>query len=927
MSSLSDRSSRRRQSVVPLEDSPSHIVLDADPAQQTDSHASTVELQGVELIAQTRGSSLVVTNEDKTIISKRAPTEDTPPQIHIGPLESRKSLEGETLEHFQLEAYVGGGGMGAVYRAQDTRLNRRVAVKILSRDQSDSETVRRFRNEAQSAARLDDPHIARVYFVGEDKGWNFIVFEFIEGTNLRELVEERGPLPLEEALDYTLQVCEALAHASQRDVVHRDIKPSNVLVTADGDVKLVDMGLARLHQVESDSDDLTQSGVTLGTFDYISPEQARDPRLADVRSDIYSLGCTLYFMLAGRAPFPDGTALQKLIRHNSDEPPDLRLFRPDLPDEMVAILSRMLAKKPEQRFQSPAEIMQTINRIAQRLHLDLGVSSHSRIPIKWPQSNTEPAPWWQRLMPLAIAALVLVVLALTPERWAGQQEAAPSLPPNAGKVTSVPTVAQSQPSEDVEVDGSRSDNSTSTVPTIDGDVKSTVSERTSTTPAVATVPESPAIEKSPIDTMPRIDSPSTDMVTTPAAVLKKRVVVGSSTAEGAIVVATFAEACQYASQHPDVEEIELAFDGKKPLPSLEIASKRLTIRAAARFKPELVVQPSPDAPSDERRVIRLTMPGGEISWEGVRIRFDVPSGRPESEWVLFQYASESILEFNRCVLSIVNTSPAMIRHSPEVAFFEPGPQATTTTETGIERAAPQLDIRQCVLRGDATVIRLRDDARLRCQILDSFIATNDRVLETGGTISPPGSDDVISLNLERSTIVASNGLLLCGTQLDRPSRFPIRVDQDSCVLVADSSAPVIEYREPGFSDAPPFTLSGPNNYYPKSNVFFRHVFRQDGAPPKDHGFGTLPGWAVELNTFQGTLAASPPESPSHEHLPGDYVLKSPTDTKAGCNVALLPTLEGTVRRPIMGATNMGTMKPDPLMPTMSDDKPATRPSP
>src|SRR5437763_5879774 len=203
--------------------------------------------------------------------------------------------------------------------------------------------IRRFKNEAQRAARLDHPNIARVYYVGEDGGWNFIVFEFIEGTNLRDRAEKDGPLDLEQALHYTLQIAEALAHSSSREVVHRDIKPSNVLVTASDQVKLVDMGLARLHQVESEADDLTASGVTLGTFDYISPEQARDPRAADVRSDIYSLGCTLFYMLTGRPPFPDGTVLQKLLQHQGDEPADPREFRPDLPDDLVRLLWRMLA--------------------------------------------------------------------------------------------------------------------------------------------------------------------------------------------------------------------------------------------------------------------------------------------------------------------------------------------------------------------------------------------------------------------------------------------------------------------------------------------------------------------------------------------------------------------------------------------------------
>ena len=142
-------------------------------------------------------------------------------------------------------------------------------------------------------------------------------------------------------------MAEALSHASQRDVIHRDIKPSNVLITPEGKAKLVDMGLARLHQVEHPDNDLTASGVTLGTFDYISPEQARDPRSADVRSDLYSLGCSFYFMLTGRPPFPEGTVLQKLLQHQAEDPVDPRQFRPDLPSEIGAILAKMLAKNPD----------------------------------------------------------------------------------------------------------------------------------------------------------------------------------------------------------------------------------------------------------------------------------------------------------------------------------------------------------------------------------------------------------------------------------------------------------------------------------------------------------------------------------------------------------------------------------------------------
>ena len=222
-----------------------------------------------------------VSDDERTVISRRTPqsggssSKSEPPAAVPSPrADLGNVLEGMVLGHFRLEKFVGGGGMGSVFRGTDMRLGRTVAIKVLSRDRTEPETLRRFQNEAQSAARLDHDNIARVYYVGEDQGLHFIVFEYIEGVNIRDLVEKNGPLPLGEAISYLLQVAEALEHASQRHVVHRDIKPSNILVTADGRAKLVDMGLARL-RMESDREDLTASGVTLGTFDYISPEQAR----------------------------------------------------------------------------------------------------------------------------------------------------------------------------------------------------------------------------------------------------------------------------------------------------------------------------------------------------------------------------------------------------------------------------------------------------------------------------------------------------------------------------------------------------------------------------------------------------------------------------------------------------------------------------
>jgi len=361
-----------------------------------------------------------------TVISKDLPLMAPVALSSLPPAELGRLLQGQRLGNYDLLEFVCGGGMGAVVKAHDITLNRTVAVKVLSRLHSDDdETLRRFQNEAQSTARLDHENIGRVHYVGENRGWHYIVFEFIDGVNLRDLVQANGPLSLADAVSYTLQVADALAHASERDVVHRDIKPSNVLITPAGRAKLVDMGLARLHQVAPADNDLTASGVTLGTFDYISPEQARDPRDADVRSDLYSLGCTLYFMLAGRPPFPDGTVLQKLLQHQADEPPDPRLARPDLPEEMSRILHKLLAKAPPQRYQSPVDLIADLLALAARYELQVPPPTTTA---RLSTAQEKPAwlvrhlPW---LVPLILLAIAVTTLALIPPSAAE----APAPPP------------------------------------------------------------------------------------------------------------------------------------------------------------------------------------------------------------------------------------------------------------------------------------------------------------------------------------------------------------------------------------------------------------------------------------------------------------------------------------------------------------------
>ncbi|MDR1478093.1 MAG: serine/threonine protein kinase [Planctomycetaceae bacterium] len=298
---------------------------------------------------------------------------------------------GTMLGHFMVKNYIGGGGMGRVYLATDTLLDRNVAVKVLPHQRaSDQSTVARFMNEAKSAARLNHEHIAQIYFAGEQDGVPFIVFEYVEGTNIRKMINEFGVFTLPQTLNYMLQITHALAHAADNGVVHRDVKPSNILITREGRAKLIDMGLARLLNPSDGVGDLTVSGVTLGTFDYISPEQARDPRNADIRSDIYSLGCTFFFMLAGRPPFPEGTVLQKLLQHQGDLPPDIREIQPNIPAEVAILIQRMMAKDPRQRFQTPEVLITTLTAIARKI----GMHPISPGNILWTMQTKKKLPFF-----------------------------------------------------------------------------------------------------------------------------------------------------------------------------------------------------------------------------------------------------------------------------------------------------------------------------------------------------------------------------------------------------------------------------------------------------------------------------------------------------------------------------------------------------
>jgi serine/threonine protein kinase len=254
---------------------------------------------------------------------------------------------------------LGAGGMGMVFKAQHRRLKQIIALKILPPSLTrNPELVQRFHREAEMVAKLSHPNIVRAIDADDAGGTHFLVMEFVDGTNFSKLVKTRGALTPAKALDATIQAARGLAVAHAGGIVHRDIKPSNLMIDAAGIVKILDLGLARLTDAQSnEGDDLTLSGSLMGTVDYMSPEQAFDPRSADARSDIYSLGCTLHFLLTTMEPYRRASLMQRLLAHREAPVPSLRDRRPDVPGSLDLLFRKMVAKDPVDRPGSMSELI------------------------------------------------------------------------------------------------------------------------------------------------------------------------------------------------------------------------------------------------------------------------------------------------------------------------------------------------------------------------------------------------------------------------------------------------------------------------------------------------------------------------------------------------------------------------------------------
>ncbi|HEX4147685.1 MAG TPA: protein kinase, partial [Pirellulales bacterium] len=317
---------------------------------------------------------------------------------------------------------LGAGGMGQVFRARHRRMDRVVALKVLSKKQVGSpEAVARFQREVKAAARLTHPHIVTAYDADEAAGVHYLVMEYVDGQDLSEMVKAHGPMKVPQAVDFMIQAARGLEHAHSQGVIHRDVKPSNLLLDKHGTVKILDMGLARVDNPLAGPDSgegLTAAGSVMGTVDFMSPEQALDTAQADARSDIYSLGYTLYYLLSGKKPYDGDTAMKKLLAHREKPTPSLAQDRPEVSADLEAVYRKMVAKRPEQRYANVREVREALEAV-QAGRKPLGTAGNpSPVPVaariselpERPSARKKQAKKARSKTPLVAAAVGIVLL-------------------------------------------------------------------------------------------------------------------------------------------------------------------------------------------------------------------------------------------------------------------------------------------------------------------------------------------------------------------------------------------------------------------------------------------------------------------------------------------------------------------------------------
>ena len=763
------------------------------------------------------GSNPPARPEDSSLWARLFPR-DAPP-----PVEGAPSAVGCRLGHFRIEATIGSGGMGAVFRAIDERLDRVVALKVLSPSLGrDTGSIQRFLNEARAAARLDHDNIARVFYVGEDHGLNFIAHEFVTGRTIRDIIRDHGPLDPREAVNYALQLAAALRHTAAAGVVHRDIKPSNIIITPRGRAKLVDLGLAK--KVASESvGDLTIAGTTLGTFDYISPEQAKDPRNVDVRSDIYSLGCTVYHMLAGEPPYPEGTVLQKLLDHQAKDVPDPATKSPQVPSRLSAVVRRMMAPDPKERYATPDDLIRELLPIAAEMGLrginPEGLVWTSHVPQQ--RSFVERNVVW--IAGIAVLALVAFLVDRFPPRSRGVDErnavarsSADSLDLPADSVkpaakaenreqaseatggAALPALkeeaAKASPAKDHQVlplqippmepeaafdfpGGSTNPSATNGSSAPRTDDSANAAPKTEKAPSAPPLPDTPT-------PVPDAHTGKTETAENPASPVPQ-----ISISDGGELPTSYITLEAAVAAANDGSSIELKFNGIRAVSEkpFRIAGKRVTIRAGRGYHPVISFSPRElPATGFEGRMISLNNAGLDLF--DVDVQATVPDATNADHWSLFSFSGPDRLTCRNVNITVTNPGNRQaevvdISTSTPMPARQPNPMG----------APPEfeIEIEHGLIRGSCALFTVRTNSGGRIDARESALALQGAFLSNLGDENSSSEMRRITLRMEHLSCFLGGGLIQLDAGDIPRTLAPLDVKARNNLFAASSQTPLI----------------------------------------------------------------------------------------------------------------------------------------
>ena len=683
----------------------------------------------------------------------------------------KRLSSGDRVGKYEVLKYIASGGMGAVYKARDVESDRVVALKILPPSMAKQpKHLDRFRREARAAARLDHENIVALYEFGEHAGVYFLALEYVAGVDLQAYIENRHRrhqvVSPDEARQIVLQAARALNHAHEQHIVHRDVKPSNFLLTRkDGQlvVKLTDLGLAI--QTSDEEYRLTREGTTVGTVDYMAPEQARNSGSADIRSDIYSLGCTFYHILAGNAPFARGTMAERLLQHLQDEAPDVRKLNKHVPPGYVAILSRMLAKKPEERYQTPDELLRDLedpeNAVRQTEQpprargtpisrnpgrppsddaLDESAPAVPRDSRKLrdrPDSNAASGvyktpkktlrmsvPPWVFFVVGGVGVLVVAVIGLI------LTTGGPSEPTkNSQTPTTIPNVVTPGPT---------ADNPDGPTPAKGAEIGDRIGPEPPTLPRLFETAQTFDITAlrsefyGPFQTFPQ-PPPGVPVL-----------VVSRWAAPGAATVRTLAEALTQAP--PGVSIIEIHDRGPVFVGNLPSVDGRVIfLRGGPGFRPLLAWEPTRPATKEKSPAVLLGHRRGQLVVDGLDIVVKWTDAQADAPAYLFQAAAGQ-LHLRDCTFSLAGKHP----HGIVVARVQ-GVDGGAVTEPALLRLS------HCYAHGTDLMAVAVEGANADVLIDDSLLVGNHLPLLTVAS----GDENDVKVRVVRSTLVTAEKLLRC----------------------------------------------------------------------------------------------------------------------------------------------------------------------